>query len=208
MLFESCSNHAPASSAVQHCAFHMETFRVHTKSTSPTAAAAAAAGRGPPSVTFLFVFNGGGASQVALEITHKPRPASAGAAGSPTGGGRDDTILDRLPPSPSNGEGRVTMTLGGRSVPHLPGEPYSCYIHQVGNVTFNPRKQVRGREGGMVRVREGACRWVFFSMGTCRVAGASLLGRIVLAPPHGARAHVRRRLHPARPIPLVGIIES
>lgn len=115
----------------------MEAFRVHNKS---------AAGARPAATTFLFVFHGGQPNQIALEITHKPRPTSADADG---GASRDDTILGRLPPSPTNGEGRVTMTLGGNSVPHLPGEPYSCHIHQVGTVTFNPRKQVRrGRRGG------------------------------------------------------------
>lgn len=132
---------------LQHCAFHMEAFRVRTK-------AAPAAGGGPPSTTFLFVFHGGQPNQVALEITLKPRPTSAGADGGGSAS-RDDTILGRLPPSPTNGEGRVTMTLGGMSVPHLPGEPYSCHIHQVGSVTFNPRKQVRWRGDSEEEEEEG-----------------------------------------------------
>eukprot|EP00904_Undaria_pinnatifida_P009728 jgi/Undpi1/5886/HiC_scaffold_2.g01160.m1 len=106
---------ADAGEVLQHCAFRMETFRVHNK-VAP-----------PGSASFLFVFNGGGASQSALEVTHSPRPSSAGSS-----------------PSNSGVEGRVTMTLGGMNVPHLPGEPYSCHIRQVGTVTFNPRKQAKG----------------------------------------------------------------
>lgn len=101
----------------------MEAFKVQTKN------------QAPGSTTLLFVFHSGTPNQATLEITHTKRRASV--APDPEG------ILGRLPPSPSNGEGRVTMTLGGKSVPHLPGEPYSCHIHQVGRVTFNPRKQVR-----------------------------------------------------------------
>ncbi|CAM9355512.1 unnamed protein product [Scytosiphon promiscuus] len=134
-----------AGEVLQHSAFHMEAFRVHSSprtQAGPGSGGGGGCGRGggsSSSTTFLFVFHGGQPNQAALEITHTPRRASAGACSLE---GMEPPV--RLPPSPSNGEGRVTMTLGGKSVPHLPGEPYSCHIRQVGTVTFNPRKQAQG----------------------------------------------------------------
>ncbi|CAB1113237.1 unnamed protein product [Ectocarpus sp. CCAP 1310/34] len=119
-----------AGEILQHCAFHMEAFRVHTKNQTVAAGA-------PTPTTFMFVFHGGQPNQATLEVTHTP-PCLTPARGKAGDGGGEE------PDPTSEGEGRVTMTLGGNNVPHRPGEPYSCYIRQVGHVTFNPRKQARG----------------------------------------------------------------
>lgn len=152
--------------STQHCAFRMETFRVHDKTAAPG------------SITFRFVFNPGSPSQAVLDATHivrrsstssttipettsststakdvgsgedpqsssRPAAAVAGEEGGKSGQQLSSSVSSGLKSGSGSMEERITMTLGGMYVPHSAGTPHECHIRQVGTVTFNPRKQVR-----------------------------------------------------------------